>query len=157
MAEVELAEHTYRVGRLNAIQQWEIFRRLGPVLPMLSAEMDGSVAATPGARWIMSAVAGFLSQLKQEDADYILHAALAVVERFDPQNQRWFRVASMNGTGGLMYQDIELLTMLELMDRALQENMGSFFAQLRAASDASTSTRTETDAAGLPALPVDLH
>lgn len=154
MAEVQLEDHTYRIGRLNAIQQWEIFRRLGPVLPMLSSELRDGIAATPGARWIMSAVSGMLSQLKQEDSDFILHAALAATERFDPTVQRWFPVVGMNGTG-LMYQDIGLLTMLELMDRAIQENMRDFFVQLRAASVGETAATTEMEL--LPDQSAGLH
>ena len=153
MAEVKLGEHTYRTGRLNAIQQWEIFRRLGPILPALSAEFREGVEATPGARWIMSAVSGLLAELKQENADYILHAALAAVERYDPAVQAWFSVVAMNGTGNLQYQDIELLTMLELIDRVIQENMHGFFVQLRAASDTPETTSTEPPLA----LPAGLH
>jgi hypothetical protein len=156
MAEVQLAGYTYRTGRLNAIQQWEIFRRLGPVLPMLSAAFRDGAEATPGARWIMGAVTGQLSQLAQADSDYILQASLAVVERLDPTVQRWFRVSAANGTSSLMYQDIDLLTMLELMDQVLQENMAGFFARLRTATDTSETQTAETEP-GLPALPTGLH
>jgi hypothetical protein len=150
MAEVQLEEHTYRTGRLTLIQQWEVFRRAGPILPMLSSEFLDGYKPAPGARWIMSAVSGLLARLNQEDADVIRQTALSAVERFDPTAQRWFPIVAMNGTGGVMYQDMGLLTMLELMDRVLQENMGSFFAQLRAASERESTAMEQESPLGLP-------
>jgi len=139
MAEVELEGHSYRTGRLNTIQQWEIFRRLGPVIPALSAEFREGVEATPGARWLMAGVTGSLGALPQADSDYVLQACLAVVDRRDPNTGHWFRVGA---NGRIMYEDIDLLSLLQLMDLVVQENLQNFFAKLRSASVAAEEQTT---------------
>jgi hypothetical protein len=144
MAELEAGGTQYRTGKLNGLLQWEIFCRLGPMIPALTAEFRDGITATPGARWVMGAVSGALGSLKQEDRDTILMTCLAVVERYDPTVQRWFRLAA---NGRLMYEDIDLLTMLELMDLTLQENLAPFFARLRTDSVAVEAEETAPVAA----------
>lgn len=135
MKDIEIDGIAYRIGRMNAIQQWEVFRRLGPMVPVLALEYRDGADQTPGGRWIMGGASGALSELKQADSDYILQACLAAVERKGPGDAQWYKFAV---NGRLMYEnDSDLSLLLALMDEVVQENLASFFARLRSASAAA--------------------
>jgi hypothetical protein len=65
-----------------------------------------------------------LGNMTDENADYVIDTCLSVVERKVGGDRGWQKI----GTGGaLMYDDIDLATMLQLVFRAGAENLSGFF------------------------------
>jgi hypothetical protein len=111
---------TYRVGRMNVFDQWNVARRLMPILASLpsKAEANGD-ALTP----LFQAI----GKATDDDSNYILHKCLAVVSRKD-SGGNWVRVMATGGNA-LMFEDINMFIMIRLTVAVIKENMGDFFTQ----------------------------
>lgn len=157
-SEVDLGGHKYSIGRLSAKQQFHVSRRLGTVAAAFAGTIaqaqariqepapPGSVAPAGGseaepaptvemgdrAARIIDTMQPFLraiGQLSDEESDYITDTCLAVVSRQE-KNSSW---APIFRSGQLMYQDITVSIMLQLVWRVLEENLGNFFEELLSA------------------------
>lgn len=116
--EFELNGFEYRVQKLNARAQYHIMRRLTPML----AELASAVNAAEKADDALSPLANALARMTDADADYCLFGLLQAVKR--KQNGAWSKVALENA---LMFDDLDLATMLQLAFKAFQFNFASFF------------------------------
>jgi hypothetical protein len=135
--EFELAGQSYRAGKIDARAQFHIVRRLAPVLGELApaaagGKMGGLDAIPP--------LANAIAKLSDADADYCLFGLLAVVTRKQPQGTGWGPVTAGNA---LMYDDIDMVGMLQLAWKALEFNMSGFFAALP--SDLKEAARKASD------------
>lgn len=119
--EVELKGIIYRIGTLNVFDQWNVARRLMPLLSSLSDVKDDKTLLA-----VLSPVLGSIGQMSDEDTSYILNTCLAVVTRKDTQGN-WVKI--LGGKNLLMFQDIDMLAMLRLTMYVITENMGTFFTQ----------------------------
>lgn len=126
---IEIGGNTYKIGKLNAIQQFHITRRLAPSLWAL-AEASGSAPSNSDPILALKPVAQAVSQLSDEDSEYVLHTCLGVVMR--DQKGQWARVWAKGG--GLMFDDIDLQVMMQLTFAVIRENLGNFFSALPAQS-----------------------
>jgi len=115
-AEFEIAGHTYRAGKLNTFQQFHISRRLAPVLSGLAS--DNPTGFLP-------AVAEAVAHMPEADCDYILHTCLAGVRR--NENNVWAPIAVGDGKA-LMFADIDLTAMMQIVVAVIQENLSNFFS-----------------------------
>lgn len=113
--EFSIGAHHYRVGRLDARKQFDIARRLGYVLTMLGAEKNAEFKPTPEnfARIIL-VTAG---QVPQADMDTALSICLGVIKRKIPGEQGWAAIAT--STGAMMFEDIDMPAMLEMVWRVV--------------------------------------
>jgi len=124
----------YRAGNINAREQFHIVRRLAPFLKALAplmAGMDVSKSDPMKAMAALPQIGEVLAQLPDEAADYVVFGLLACVSRKQDNGLGWAKVS--NGTQ-LMFQDIDMMTMLTLAARALMANMQGFFSELRSVS-----------------------
>lgn len=114
--------HEYRVGKLNAREQFHIVRRLAPVFGELVPALQGGSQfdAIPA---MTRAIAG----LSDEDADYCLFGLLKVVTRKQGQGMGYAPVSTGNA---IMYDDVDMVGMLQLAWQSLQHNMAGFFTAL---------------------------
>jgi hypothetical protein len=122
----------YVSGKLDAFQQLNIGRKLTPFIPaigMAALAFRGEVEGKSREDMI-SEVAGLepvtkaMASMSNEDVDYICKTCLAVVQRKDPQHQRMWPVQR---DGELMFNDIDALTMLQIVFEVVRENLGRFF------------------------------
>jgi hypothetical protein len=135
MSEVTFGEISYRIDRINALDAFDIAVRLGPMALTLSQELRAGVTKVDGARMIYSIVSGVAAQIAKPDWDYIKMVCLAAVHRRDPANGLWFPLAA---NGRLMYENgLDVGTLMELIERVLEENLQSFFANIRSGSAAT--------------------
>ena len=135
--EFELNGHTYGLGKIDARSQFHIVRRLAPVLGEIApaaagGKMEGLDALPP--------LANAIAKLSDADADYCLFGLLAVVRRKQPQGMGWGPVCTGNT---LMYDDLDMVGMLQLAWKALEFNMSGFFAALP--SDLKEAARKASD------------
>lgn len=125
---IEIGGNAYKIGKLDAFKQFHVVRRIGGPLVDLGIEFlrvqDGK-----GEGWesILRSAVHDLGKLSDADADYVLLTCLSVVERQRPQDGGWSPVAPSRV---LMFQDIDMATMLQLVWAVLESNLESFFAML---------------------------
>jgi len=114
---------TYKVRKLPAMRQFHIVRRLLPVLSELAP------AASKGANGIdvLPLLSKTISGMSDTDADYVIYGLLAAVQRNQGQGLGWADVT--NGTA-LMYDDVPMSAVLQLVWKALTHNLSDFFAAL---------------------------
>lgn len=115
----------YRVTKMDPFRQFHVIRRMGPLFPSItgflkSAEGDGDKLLAAGY------IAAALGRLSDPDATFILNACLATCAR--KQGTVW--AAITDAQGSLMFDDINMPTMLELAWEVLKENYGAFIPDL---------------------------
>lgn len=129
----------YKLGKLDAFKQFHIMRRVGPILsdllPALQAEkfLDGKDIDKMSTdekldmvgKFVTPIMTGF-SKLSDQDADFVLMGLLQAVEIKGPVGN-WAKMAT---PAGLMFQDHELPTLIQLAGRAFMFNLTGFFAAL---------------------------
>lgn len=133
MIEIELNGQTYRLNKLNAMTQFHVSRKLASVLPsvlpLLSSVRNGSLAAAMNgdADALAKAAEPFgkaLAEMSDDNANYVLNTCLSVVLR--KQGDNWRPVQSPDGV--LMFDDVDLGTLLPLVFRVLKESLGGFIS-----------------------------
>lgn len=122
--EVQVGEHSYRVGKLNTLSQFHIVRRLAPIFAGLGESLK-SMQDNPlqAIEPMTRAIAG----LSDEDSNYVIFGCLKCVQRDAGQGRGWSAVTNSNQ---LMFQDIELPQMMELIWKVLESNLAGFLASL---------------------------
>lgn len=133
----EIAGHKYAIGKLDAFEQLHVARRLAPMLSELMSAFISAPALFTGktegedeSKALMEVLelatgplADAFSKMSNVDVDYIVHACLSVCER--KQAKGYAKVYIPRG--GLMFQDIQLDTLLGLTWYVIQENLAGFF------------------------------
>ena len=121
--ETELGGHRYRIGRLSPMVQLHILRRMGaPLVTVMDAYMNER--ATPGQLMVPIMLA--MGKLSDPDTEYIIYSALSVVHRHQPGTEAWAPVLSPS-KDGLMFMDINMMTMTELAFRVIEVQLDDFF------------------------------
>ncbi len=123
----------YRTGKLDARAQFHVMRRVAPLFAKLSG---GVKELTP--ENLVQTVASGLSEMPEQDVDYILNKCLSVVSRKD--STAWARVTDSNGR--LMYDDISMAAIMNLALAVIQENLSSFFSNLVRPSQSGEPDKT---------------
>lgn len=136
MMTLQVAGHDYQVGKLNALQQFHVTRRLGPTLLILGISMDmlrqGMKVELSDLVAHAGPVVEFLSKMSDEDSEYVIFTCLAVVKR--KQGEAWADVLA--GGKQLMFADMDFAVMIRLVVAVLKENLGNF---LKGLGDEQTS------------------
>jgi len=131
--EFKVGENDFRVRKLNAIDQLHVFRRLQPLLVPIHAAIKARKVASlgqPGAMltdMVMEA-SKELATLSDEQLDYVMMKCLGTVEIKSPKGE--FLPMVFKGT--LVYQQIELPQLLQIVWSVLLENFAPFFLGLLA-------------------------
>ncbi|ERM12573.1 hypothetical protein L585_20165 [Pantoea ananatis BRT175] len=130
----------YRTSKLNVFEQLKVSRKLLPVLAGLLAEYGsirdmipkkGGTDADPesyGAilEKVLPKVADQLAALSEEDTNAIIFPCLSAVSRRQDKNS-WVPVVRQNE---LMFDDIDLLSMLQMVGRVVGDSLGNFLPAL---------------------------
>lgn len=133
MTEIELNSQTYRLGKLNAFQQLHVSRKVGPLIPALvpafMALSSGEKA--PGDWGVLVELAGpfasALAEMPDEVVEYVAGTCLSVVQR--RQGRTWAPVWSPQAKT-IMFDDVDLATLLPLVVRVITDNLGPFIQGL---------------------------
>lgn len=139
LATVKVGDTEFQIGRISALKQFHISRRLTPLLaaviptlgPLLMKAMseDAEQISAPEKQALINkiinslpAIGEVLAQMPDADAEFILFACLDVC--MVKQDTGW---AAVRKGGVLMFQTLDMPTMLSLTWEALKANLGSFF------------------------------
>ncbi|MBJ9353551.1 hypothetical protein GHT41_07735 [Citrobacter koseri] len=134
--EFEIKGNEYRVAKLSVFDQLKVTRKLLPVLAGLVADF-GSVRSllpaggqidnaqfdtlAPVLEKVLPRIAEELSALSDDDTSAIIHPCLSVVVR--KNGTLWTPVFRSDE---LMFDDIDLFTMLQLVARVVADSLGNF-------------------------------
>lgn len=134
--EFDIKGHAYRVAKLGVFDQLKVSRKLLPVLAGVLADFGSARAMLPAGMKldntqfetlapvldkVLPRIADALSTLSDEDTNAIIHPCLAVVAR--QNGTAWTPVFR---SGELMFDDIDLVTMLQLVARVVADSLGNF-------------------------------
>lgn len=134
METVEINGQMYQIGRLSPRLAFHVARRLAPflgaILPHLSyvfgKNEDGQEPSRKEfmerASVIVQPLAEIVAKLENKDVDYILDTCLSVV---NVRGERGFSPVFVNGT--MMFQNMDIRTMLELVGEVIKVNLSAFF------------------------------
>lgn len=126
----------YRIGRLSAMTQFHVSRKILPLLAQVGLSLESLRSLNTAAMMeIVGPASSVLAAMSMEDADYVVGTCLGAVQR--RQGEGWQRVWVQGG--GLVFQDIDMLHMLRLVVEVLKENLGGFFAVPAGAPDTKPS------------------
>lgn len=137
MDPVRVGENNYQVGKLGAIPQFHVMRRLSGVATALG-EVVGVIMRAGGVQALLEGkgpdpleslqpMLRAIGSMTDTDSEFVIYTCLSVVSRQVPGGTGWAPVTSGNQ---LMYQDIELPHMMVLIWRVLEVNLTSFFSAL---------------------------
>ena len=133
MEEKQINGQTYRLGRLSAFQQLHVSRKVGPLIPTLVPAflaMGNEGAGLDQIGRLASLVQPFteaFASMSDEDVEYVAGICLGAVQR--QQGSAWAPVWSQQGKC-LMFDDIDLGTMIPLVVQVIVANLGPFFSGL---------------------------
>ncbi|MCS7489200.1 hypothetical protein KQE47_01245 [Raoultella planticola] len=129
--EFEIKGVDYRTAKLDVFQQLKVSRKLLPVLADLVSEFSTlkAQAAAGNSSVVLESVlpkiADTLAALPDDDVNAVIYPCLGVVSR---QHQKgWVKVFDQ---GALMFDDIDLFTMLQLVARVVADSLGNFLKEL---------------------------
>ncbi|MFP8577351.1 phage tail assembly chaperone [Klebsiella pasteurii] len=130
----------YRANKLGVFDQLKVSRKLLPILAGLMSDFSSIKALLPASAQLDSGsldklepvfntllprIADEVSKLSEEDTNAIIHPCLAVVVR---QNGKTW--APVFRSGELMFDDIDLFSMLQLVARVVADSLGNFLPEL---------------------------
>jgi len=135
MISVTINNQNYRIGRLSALAQFHVSRRLGPVLAVTGSSLAGLKNASDlDFADILEPIMGIVASMPDADVDYILFTCLSVVTK--QQGDAWAPVSVGNR---LMFEDLDMPDMLRLVFQCLKENLGNFLKELDAVGNSPSS------------------
>lgn len=133
MEDKQINGQTYRIGKLNAFQQLHVSRKVGPLIPtlvpaFLAMGSDGAGLDQLGrlASLVQPFTEAFAS-MSDADVEYVAGICLGAVQR--QQGGTWAPVWSQQGKC-LMFDDMDLGTMIPLVVQVIVVNLGPFISGL---------------------------
>ncbi|TDT01686.1 Bacteriophage protein [Erwinia rhapontici] len=123
----------YRAVKLDVFAQLKVCRKLLPLLSSVVADLSelrgaaGNLSADSAAlnnaiNTVLPKIADVVADMPDESVDAILHPCLSVVSRKSAAGN-WTPVFTQ---GLLMFDDIDLFTMLNIAGRVVADNLGNF-------------------------------
>ena len=134
--EFELSGVEYRAAKIDAMKQFHIVRKLAPLM----AEFAPKAGATDSKGPAIEGLANALAKMSDADSESLVHALLGSIKRKEKQGLGFSNIT--NGES-LMFQDIDLKTMMQLAWQALQFNFKDFFSALTSTLDGANQTASE--------------
>ncbi|RRA01911.1 hypothetical protein DF054_22870 [Burkholderia cepacia] len=132
--EKEIGGQRYQLGKMDAMRQFHVSRRIATVLPpLIRSYLDLQTSDVPLTKNLkllatsIEPVMEALSSMKDDDAEYVVGACMRVVER--RHGAGWARVWSPT-QDVCMFDDIDMGTMLTLTGYVIMENLGPFIQGL---------------------------
>lgn len=136
--EFTIKEIPFRVAKLDVFQQLKVSRKLLPLLAGMLSDINTVKSAAAEGDYFqvlekaLPAIAQSLAEMSEEDTNAILHPCLAVVSR--QQAKGWVPIFSQ---GVLMFDDLDLITLLRLVLRVVEDSLGGFLPELPVSRNAA--------------------
>ena len=141
--EFEMDGHWYRIGRLNAFEQFHVSRKISPLIPplipvfMQMAKSQGTTDVAALSSLFQPFAEGFAS-LSDESAEYVISTCLKSVRRKNERDE-WVPIWSQGGKA-VMFDDLNNLSvMLRLVLRVIKDSLGDFLTGLLSGQESSSA------------------
>lgn len=105
-------------GKLDVFTQLSLARKLAPALPVVDVQLKEENKGKPKAILVVM----MLAQISDEDSAFVVRKCLSVVMR--KQDTGLARVQAANGS--IMFDDITMDEILEMVSWVIEENLGDF-------------------------------
>ncbi|WP_273874677.1 phage tail assembly chaperone [Serratia marcescens] len=139
--EFEIKGQKYRAAKLNVFEQLKVSRKLLPLLSGLLGEIKvlrqlktGQISIEDALKVALPVIAQTLADISDDDSNAIIHPCLTVVSR---QNGTVY--TSIFTSGQLMFDDIDMMDMLQIVARVVGDSLGNFLPEL---PDSETKDQT---------------
>jgi hypothetical protein len=119
----------YQIGRMEVKDQFHVARKVAPIvaglgrgyaMAVVAARSNSGNTTQDGDLFeALTPVADILSKMDDAEVDYVLDKCLSVVAKWNGQS--WARLMS---NGHLMFGDLDLSTMVQLVMEVVQSNLG---------------------------------
>lgn len=130
--EFEIKGLKYRAAKLSVFDQLKVSRKLLPLLSGLLGEIKvlrqlktGQVSVEDALKVALPVIAQTLADLSDDDSNAIIHPCLAVVSRETGKSY-----SAIFTSGQLMFDDIDLMDMLQIVARVVGDSLGNFLPAL---------------------------
>lgn len=145
MITIEIKGQTYQVGRLNALAQFHVSRRLSPLLATLGtslASLRGGLSLDLSEFLpLLEPITEIMASMPEDSVNYVIFTCLGVVKR-----QQGEKFASVTTGNHVMFEDIDMPVMIQLVVAVLKENLGNFLMELSAEAPSPTNSPAPTTA-----------
>lgn len=127
----QINEVSYRSGKMNAMTQFHVSRRMAPLLSSLTEIAQGGQLDVPA---VLASLMNEISKLSDTDCEYVLYACMAVTSRDQGGGRGHASILAGDGKTS-MFPDIDMLGMLTIAAHVLQDNLAGFFPSSVLTSD----------------------
>ena len=143
MVEATINGQTYQLGKLDAMKQLHITRRIAPLLAQLTALAKSAQTpdGTPSMSNLFSLDMALLqplalafAALPDADVEYVIGTCMNVVSRRIENGTGWAKVMAPNNV--LMYADIDMSVLISLVIQVVWSNLQSFIPATNLTSQA---------------------
>jgi hypothetical protein len=150
----EAGGQRYRItGKLNAIQQLHVVRRLSPLVSAFvgvdtqalipeQQERDPERAAA-AMHALLGPLADGVAKLSDADTEYILGACMSVVQRDIGGGTGWAPMWNLQAKA-MQYQDLTFIDLLTVCGRVLMMNLGDFGSALSRTGGSPAAVRLQS-------------
>lgn len=115
--DIEIGAQTYRVGKLSAMEQFHVTRRILPLVSQVAAGGE-----------VLDRISKALAELSDTDSEYVIFKCLRVAKRKIDGDRGWAAICRDNV---VLFDDIGVDALLRLTWATIEGNMGDFFTGLR--------------------------
>ena len=132
MTEIELSGQTYQIRKLDAFKQFHLSRKIAPLLPKLAPAFMGLAGLNDKADFTQTLqsftpFAEALAEMSEEASEQVMVLALSAVLR--KSGSGWAPVIAQ-GKAALMFDDMDLGTIIKLVIQVIGANIGPFLEGL---------------------------
>lgn len=128
--EFTIGAHTYRAGKLDAVSQLHIVRRLAPILTTLR-----SVAAEGVGEAALQRAVEALGEISDEAVEYIIAKCLAKVQRERAGGTGWTAIWNSSARRP-QFDDLGGFEVLSITSKVVMNELGPFFSGLASSLEA---------------------
>jgi len=147
MIEFDLNGQLYRMGKLDAMRQFHLSRRIAPIIPTLIpvfvklSKEGGLNQDLGGFAELLGPFADGLATMSDEVGEYIISTCLSVVQRGN--GQTWAPVWSAQAKA-CMFDDVDLSAIMQIVMKVIQENLGPFIGGILMSQQGSLMPSKQT-------------
>lgn len=122
--EVAIGDKVYLIGKMNATDQFHVFRRVMPLLAPILESIRSGIGFGP---LMLVKISEDIAKLSDEQLNYVINACMSVVEV-----QTAGKPLKLIVNGRQMFGDMDLPVMLQITWAVLMENFKPFLTGLLA-------------------------
>lgn len=129
MTEIDINGQKYRIGKLDAMRQFHLSRKIAPIIPTLipvfvKLSKGGSLTDDLGGfAELLAPFAEGISTMSDEASEYVISTCMSVVSR---QSGSAFASAWNKQANTTQFDDMDLAVILQLVIRVVQASLGPF-------------------------------